>query len=234
MSGKATPVLAIRPEPGLSSTIALGRRMGLDMHGFALSRVAPVEWELPSLARFDALLIGSANAMRLGGDKLAKLTKLPVHAVGEATAREARAAGFEIERLGKGGLQTVLDAVEPPVHYLRLVGNEYVDLDWPKGVSFEPIQVYEVKPRSFLEKPAQLLKNKAIVLLHSAAMTRQFLAECERLDLDRSRITLAAMGERIVEPARAEGQGGWAAIHTSREPSDEALLAMVEGLCQSD
>lgn len=232
MSGSPTPILAIRPEPGLSSTLALGRRMGLAMHGFALSRVAPVEWEMPSLARFDALLIGSANAMRLGGENLARLTKLPVHAVGEATAREARAAGFAVERLGKGGLQTVLDAVEPPVHYLRLVGNEYVDLAWPDGVSFEPVQVYEVQPRRFLDKSARLLEGKTIVLLHSAAMTRQFCAECERLGVDRSRITLAAMGERIAEPARAPDQGGWAAIHTSSQPSDEALLAMAEGLCQ--
>lgn len=226
------PVLAIRPEPGLSSTIALGRRMGLTMHGCALSRVVPVEWDLPSLARFDALLIGSANAMRLGGEKLAKLTGLPVHAVGEATAREARAAGFTVERLGKGGLQTVLDNVEPPVHYLRLVGNEYVELDWPEGVSFEPVQVYEVQPRRFLDKPAKLFENPIVVLLHSAAMTRQFLAECQRLGVDRSGVILAAMGERIARPARAAGEDGWAAIHISPVPSDEALLAMVRGLCQ--
>lgn len=217
------PVLAIRPEPGLSATLALGRQMGLTMHGFALSRVVPVEWEVPSLARFDALLIGSANAMRLGGENLAKLTGLPVHAVGEATAREAQAAGFDVARLGKGGLQTVIDAVEPPVHYLRLVGNEFVDLSLPDGVSFVPIQVYAVQPRSFLDKPARLLEEEVIVLLHSAAMTRQFVSECERLGVDRSRITLAAMGARIAEPAGV----GWASIHIASEPSDEALLAMV-------
>ena len=235
MISSGTPVLAIRPEPGLSSTLAAGRQLGLTMHGFALSRVSPVEWELPSLARFDALLIGSGNAMRLGGENLEKLTKLPVHAVGEATAKEARAAGFTVERLGKGGLQTVLDAVEAPLHYLRLVGNEYVDLNWPEGVTFEPVQVYEVTSRSFLDKPAGLLRDDVIVLLHSAAMPRQFIAECERLGVDRSRITLAAMGERIVEPARAVGseglENGWAAIHISEEPSDKALLAMVRELC---
>jgi len=234
-----TAVLAIRPEPGLSSTLALGRQMGLTMHGFALSRVTAVEWELPSLARFDALLIGSANAMRLGGENLAKLTHLPVHAVGEATANEARAAGFTVERLGKGGLQTVIDAVEPPVHYLRLVGNEFVDLNWPEGIGFEPIQVYEVRPRAFLDKPARLLDQDVIVLLHSAAMTRQFMAECDRLNVDRSRITLAAMGERIAALARVLDRGareqglenGWAAIHICEEPSDAALLAMVGELC---
>ncbi|MEM7688905.1 MAG: uroporphyrinogen-III synthase [Pseudomonadota bacterium] len=228
---QSVPVLAIRPEPGLSSTLAAGRRLGLTMHGFALSRVSPVAWDVPSLARFDALLIGSANAMRLGGGNLAKLTKLPVHAVGEATAKEARAAGFTVERLGKGGLQSVLDAVEPPVHYLRLVGNEYVDLTWPEGVSFEPVQVYEVRPRRFLDTPAKLLEKDAIVLLHSAAMTRQFVAECERLKVDRSRITLAAMGERIAGPARGALEDRWAAIHICHEPSDAALLAMVRELC---
>ena len=221
------PVLAIRPEPGLSATLALGRQMALNMHGFALSRVVPVEWDVPSLQRFDALLIGSANAMRLGGENLARLTHLPVHAVGEATAREARAAGFEVERLGKGGLQTVLDAVEAPLHYLRLVGNEYVDLDWPEGVSFEPIQVYAVQPRSFLDRPAALLNEDVVVLLHSAAMTRQFVSECDRLGVNRSRVQLASMGPRIVEPA---GEG-WGAIHIAHEPSDDALLSMVRELC---
>ncbi|MEO0590123.1 MAG: uroporphyrinogen-III synthase [Pseudomonadota bacterium] len=224
------PVLAVRPEPGLSATLALGRQMGLTMHGFALSRVAPVEWELPSLTRFDALLIGSANAMRLGGEKLAKLTHLPVHGVGEATAREARAAGFEVTHAGKGGLQVVVDAARPPIHYLRLVGNEYVDLELPQGVSFEPIQVYEVRPRSFLDKPARLLDDDLVVLLHSAAMTRQFVAECERLGVDKSCITLAAMGARIAEPA-VERDGGWRAIHIAGESSDEALLSMVRELC---
>ncbi|MEO1729796.1 MAG: uroporphyrinogen-III synthase [Pseudomonadota bacterium] len=231
MADITTPVLAIRPEPGLSATIALGRQMGLTMHGFALSRVAPVEWELPSLTRFDALLIGSANAMRLGGENLAKLTHLPVHCVGEATAREARAAGFEVTHSGKGGLQTVIDAAEAPLRYLRLVGNEYVDLALPEGISFEPIQVYAVQPRSFLDKPARLLEDEVIVLLHSAAMARQFMAECDRLGADRSRITLAAMGPRIASPAEAKGAGGWRAIHTADLPSDEALLAMVRELC---
>jgi len=231
MIGAGTPVLAIRPEPGLTSTVEAGRALGLPMHGCALSQVSPVAWEMPDLSRFDALLIGSANAIRHGGQKLAQLTHLPAHAVGEVTAKEARAAGFTIERLGKGGLQTVLDAVDPPVRYLRLVGNEYVDLNWPDGVSFEPMQVYEVSSRKLTEDAAKLLQQDVIVLLHSAAMTRQFIAECDRPGVDRSRVTLAAMGERIAEPARGALEDSWAAIHISDEPSDTALLAMVAKLC---
>lgn len=230
MSASPKTVLAIRPEPGLSSTLALGQSMGLAMHGCALSRVVPVAWDVPDLEGFDALLIGSANAMRLAGGKLARLKHLPVHAVGEATAHEAKAAGFNVELVGKGGLQTVIDAVNPPKRYLRLVSNEYVDLRLPEGISFEPVQVYVVEPLCFDESMLPLFTRDITVLLHSAAMTRQFLAERERLRLDCGRITLAAMGPRIVEPVLADGRNVWAAIHTAPQPSDEALLAMVAAL----
>ncbi|MEL7197683.1 MAG: uroporphyrinogen-III synthase [Pseudomonadota bacterium] len=224
---EAAPILAIRPEPGLSATLALGRKMGLDMHGFALSEVRPVKWSLPDLTSFDAILLGSANAIRHGGPNLKQLTHLPVHAVGKATAQEAEAAGFSVERLGKGGLQTVLDAVPPPIHYLRLVGSEYVELLLPAGISFEPLQAYSVIPRELLPEALPVLENGPIVLLHSAAMTRQFAHECNRLGLERGRITLAAMGPRIAEPAG----DGWRAIHVSEVPNDTALLEMVRSVC---
>lgn len=221
------PVLAIRPEPGLSATLALGRQMGLAMHGFALSEVRPVAWDLPSLEAYDAILLGSANAIRHGGEILTRLTHLPVHAVGEATAREAEAAGFTIERTGKGGLQKVIDAVSGPIHYLRLVGSEVVELRTCDDVSFDPVQVYDVVPRGFTQDAAAMLDSEPVVLLHSAAMTRQLVNECNSLSADRSRITLAAMGPRIAEPA---GEG-WRAIHVSDAPNDTALLEMVRSIC---
>lgn len=224
---RAKLVLAIRPEPGLSATLELGRAMGLAMHGFALSRVLPVSWEIPSQTNFDALLIGSANAIRHGGDNLSKLIHLPVHAVGEATAGEAEAAGFRVAVAGSGGLQNVIDQVPTPIHYLRLVGSEYVELSPRDGVTFQPIQVYKSEFREFFEEAAQLLFEEPTILLHSAAMTRQFVSECKRLGADRSRITLAAMGPRIAQPA---GEG-WRAIHVSHTPSDTALLEMVRNVC---
>ena len=59
-------------------------------------------------------------------------------------------------------------------------------------------------------------------------MTRQFESECDRLGIERKRISLAAMGPRIASSAGK----GWRAIHISPHPSDEALLAMVDELCQ--
>ena len=227
MADSQTAILAIRPEPGLSATLAAGRKMGLAMHGFALARVTKVEWELPSLQRFDGLLIGSANAIRLGGANLKKLKHLPVYAVGEATAREAEAAGFEVALRGTGGLQKVLDQLPGPSRLMRLVGSEFVDLTPPQDVEIERFQVYSITSRSFLDHHSELLDKDLIVLLHSGAIARQFASECNRLELDRKAISLAAMGERIVEPA---GEG-WAAIHISPAPNDRDLLEMVAKLC---
>ncbi|MEO1648694.1 MAG: uroporphyrinogen-III synthase, partial [Pseudomonadota bacterium] len=117
------------------------------------------------------------------------------------------------------------------IRFRPAAGNEYVDLVLPHGVSFEPVQVYAVEPCPFDETAAKWLEEEPIVLLHSAAMARQFMAECDRLGVDRSRIRLAAMGPRIAEPAQAKDAGGWRAIHISQEPSDEALLALVRELC---
>ena len=64
------PVIAIRPEPGLSATVERGRKLGLAIERCPLFEVRPVRWEAPDAARFDVLLIGSANAIRHGGDWL--------------------------------------------------------------------------------------------------------------------------------------------------------------------
>jgi len=47
--------------------IVKARKQGLDAHGFALFEVRPLPWELPDPDAIDALLFGSANALRHGG-----------------------------------------------------------------------------------------------------------------------------------------------------------------------
>ena len=60
-------VLAVRPEPGLAATMAAGKAIGLNMIGYPLFEVRPLAWKCPDPTEFDALLIGSANAIRHGG-----------------------------------------------------------------------------------------------------------------------------------------------------------------------
>ena len=221
-----TRILAIRPEPGLGATLEAGRELGLDIGGHPLFEIRPLDWTAPDPADFDALLIGSANAFRHGGENLALFLDKAAHVVGRATESAAREAGFAVASVGTGGLQNVLDAIEAPLRMLRIAGAEHVPLDPPQGVTIETVIAYESVALP-LDPRLLGIDEPTIVLLHSAVAAQHFAAECARLEMDRSAIAIAALGPRI---ASAAGKG-WRAIHVSPRAEDTALLAMVRGLC---
>ena len=201
------PLFLIRPEPGWSVSAETARAMGLDVHGTPLFTIEPVAWDAPDSADFDGLLVGSANTFRHGGKQLAKLTKLPVHAVGEATADAARAAGFLIGRTGRGGLQNLLDELSKrELRLLRLAGADRVTLRLPDGIRVETRTVYRAVPEGLAG------------------------VEFDRHKLDRARVDLAVIGPRVAELA---GEG-WRSVSVADAPGDSELLALAEALCQTD
>lgn len=222
-------ILALRPEPGLSATLARGRDMGLSILGCPLFEVAPTAWHVPETAVFDALLVGSGNAFRHGGSDLAALrTLLPVHAVGEATAEAARELGFTVARVGSGGLQTVVDAAAAGTRFLRLTGSERVDLDDRGRVTIAERTVYATRAVPLEPRGAAALRQGgALALLHSAAAARHLAEEVDRLGIDRGRVALACLGPRIAEAAGR----GWRRVESAAQPHDTALLALARAMC---
>lgn len=220
-------IFVIRPEPGLQSTLQAARDMGLAAVGMQLFEVLPLRWQAPAAEEFDALLLGSANAVRHGGEGLQQYRELPVHAVGQATASAAQEAGFTIERVGEGGLQGVLDANEKPTRYLRLGGVETVPLA-PGKHTITQRAVYDVRALPITgSAQVSLRAGKPCVVLHSAAAARHFAAEIDRLGLDRAAVQLACIGPRV---AAATGTG-WARVESAPQPSDAALLALARDMC---
>ena len=201
--------------------------MGLAAVGLPLFEVMPLAWEAPEAEDFDALLLGSANAIRRGGKGLEKFTGLPVHAVGQATADAAREAGFTVDCVGEGGLQGVIDAQDAPIRYLRLGGVEKVALD-PGHHTITARDVYEVRALP-ISGSSQIGLRTGIpcVLLHSAAAARHFGAEIDRIGLDRGAIHLACIGQRV---AAAAGPG-WASVESAPQPNDADLLALARDMC---
>src|SRR5690606_6120424 len=94
----------------------------------------------------DALLIGSANAVRHAGAGIEAFRGKPVHAVGKATARAAEAAGFAVATVGPGTLQPLVDSLPPPLRLLRLTGVEHVAVVPPPGIGIEIRIAYESAP----------------------------------------------------------------------------------------
>ncbi len=227
------PAIVLRPSPGGERTVAAARAAGLDAHGFALSAISPRAWDPPTSGGIDALLLGSANALRHAGRALDAYRGKLAYVVGEQTARASRDAGLAIAAIGGGGLQQVLDDMRPgdeqsDLRLLRLAGATRIPLAPPPGVSIVERVVYASEPVAMPVVLAALLARPAVVLLHSAAAAAHFARECDRLQVDRSRIALAALGPRI---ARAAGEG-WRACVAANRPDDAALLALARAMCK--
>ena len=89
-------VLVTRPHPDDEATASALRARGFEVLRAPMLRFEPVPFHDDTDARYGAIIVTSANAMRGHRANLAgsRLLKLPLFAVGEHTASEARDAGF--------------------------------------------------------------------------------------------------------------------------------------------
>lgn len=224
------PLLVLRPEPGNAATVAAALDLGMEAIAAPLFTVQPVAWDTPD--DVDALLIGSANAIRHAGPGLAAYAGLPTYTVGAATALAAREAGLDVIAVGSGGLQPVLDMVTHP-RLLRLAGQERVPLTPPPHVRMVERVVYAATPLPLPRIAARLMLTHALpgvaVALHSAAAATHLAGEMDRLDLPREKLHLIALGPRIAQAAGT----GWAAIHTAPAPDERSLLALACQVCHT-
>lgn len=240
----AKTVFVLRPEPGLSATLARGRKLGLTMEAMPLSHAEAVKWQVPEGA-FDGILLGSANGLRHadrgasrvsdteGGSAadtgLDMLPRLPVYAVGKATAQAACSLRFPIAQIGEGGLQKLLDTLAPdaPLRLLRLAGEDRMTLSPPEGVTIETCTTYRIVHRPLDDQDAARLREGGVVLLHSGVAARHFTAECDRAGVDRAKLSLAALAPRIASGV----SDGWKSIAVAPETRDAALLSLVADMC---
>lgn len=222
-------LLILRPEPGASATLAAARERGFDALAFPLFAVRPLAWEPLARGAIDALLLGSANALRHAGTGLADYRGLPAYCVGDTTARAARDAGLAVAATGVGGLQNLLAMLQPGHRrLLRLAGRERVALDVPEDVTVVTREVYASEA---LPTPAglhPLLDDRALVLLHSAEAAARFAALCDEAGIVRRNLRLAAIGPRVA----ARAGTGWRALRSADNPDDAALLALAQEMCQ--
>jgi uroporphyrinogen-III synthase len=224
-----TPVIIVRPEPGATATLLAARALGLKAQAHPIFEVRPVPWLPVARDEIDAVILGSANAIRHGGDGLEDLRGLPAYCVGRTTAEAAQAAGFPVARIGTGGLQNVLDILAPEHRrLLRLAGVSRVPLTLPAGVTMETREVYASVPLPMGKRLDRALERPCVVMLHSGDAAEHFAAICHEVGLDRSHIALALIGPRVLRHAKE----GWASVQTATLPNDAALLALARQMCQ--
>lgn len=215
----------LRPEPGATATCDAARRLGLEPLAIPLFAIEAVAWEAPEQSAFDGLLLTSANALRHGGPELKKLRGLPVFAVGEATAAEARNHGFQLSSTGKGGVDDLLDSIKPDLRLLHLCGEERREPAVPR----QAITAVPVYKAAEIEAPDLSPLVGAVVAVHSPRAGARLAELASRSGPETSRTALAAISR---EAARAAANG-WEQVVTAGEPNDDALLALAARLCNT-
>jgi uroporphyrinogen-III synthase len=212
-------LLIVRPEPGAGESAARARALGLEPIIAPLFETRPLAWTPPDPAAFDAVLLTSANAARLGGAGLSRFLALPCYAVGESTAKAAHAAGFRDVRTGPSDGAALADMArqDGATSLLHLGGRDHLPLQGAVHVA-----VYASEEAGAL--PSEL--GEAVVLLHSARAAARVAA----LARDRGRLVLAALSA----PVAAAAGGGWRAVAIAAAPRDEALLELAAKLCQKE
>ena len=224
-----TPLVILRPQPAAARTATLARDMGFDAHPYPLFELHGRDWEAPA-AGVDAVLLSSANALRFGGDELAKIVHLPAYVVGDRTAQQARAAGFNVVAQAADGIASLVRNIDPDhASILRLAGADHIAVAPPEGVAIRTAILYESRPLPMPEDLAELLCGPSTALLHSARAAEHFAHLCTAMGLARMNIALACLSPRIAEAAGR----GWRAVAVTDETSDAALLETARALCQS-
>ena len=106
-------VLVTRPRPDNEATAAALRLRGFEVLLAPMLRFEPVAFRDDEDARYGAIIVTSANALRGLEPHLkgSRLLKLPLFAVGERTAAAARGIGFENVIAADGDATTLRDLV---------------------------------------------------------------------------------------------------------------------------
>jgi uroporphyrinogen-III synthase len=224
------PLLILRPRPGGVATVARAAALGWHSVATPLFTVSALPWSPPAAADFDAVMMTSANAARRGGAGLAGFRRLPLYAVGRATAEAARQAGFVDVRTGEGNADDLLAraAADGVGALLHLAGRERRHLSM-SGIAIDQRVVYGADAADELP-PAALaaLADGAIVLLHSPRAAALFAELADAAGVSRATVRIAAISPAVLAAAGA----GWAAGIAASSPDDDALLAAAARMCE--
>lgn len=212
------PALVVRPAPGDAATLARLHALGVVARSWPLFAVHALPWTPPDPRGFDALLLTSAQAVRHAGPGLATLARLPVIAVGAATAAAARAAGLSIAATGADDVAAALAAGRAAglVRPLHLAGREHRG----GGAATIPVYASDALPVDAAAFAAAAAGN--VVLLHSPRAAARVAALIP--PPARGSVAIATLSPAVQAAAGA----GWRAAAASARPEDALLCAVAQ------
>lgn len=231
-------IIVTRPLPDADAFAAALTRLGAEpviSPVLAIrNRTAPIE-----LGDAPALAFTSANGVRAFA-ALSTVRSLKVFAVGDATAFEARRAGFSDINTARGDVESLAALIlqsKSTRKILHLAGSERAGdlarrlseggLSARRAVIYDAVEVDQMTPeaaRAIAENAASLA-----IAFFSPRSARLFLHQARRKNLlDPLRLATAlCMSDGV---AAAAGDNCWQRKLTAAAPRSDAMLALVEAL----
>lgn len=230
-------MLVTRPDTDASETAGRLAAMGIETRVAPLMSLEVLPTGLPDPRGFAAIAVTSANALRAleARGALARYTALPLYAVGDKTARTARALGFaQVESAG-GGFSDLVDllahrALPGPVFY-PAAEEQAGDL----GKSLAPFSrlvitttLYRMAPASRLPAAVEVALQQGevlAVLLYSRRTAEIFARLAAPLIPARGRagLSMLCLSEAVASPLV---DAHFVRIALAEHPSEEAMMAL--------
>ena len=217
-------ILVTRPHPDDETTARALRDRGFEVLRAPMLRFEPIPFQDDADARYGAVIVTSANALRAIAPHLegSRLLNLPLFAVGEHTAAAAREAGFDEVIASKGDAGALRDLVlaaakskqlkkSSPLLYLagadlaRDIGGELGE----KGFTVVTHTTYRMVPAPSLPREicdAFVAHEVEAVLHYSRRSARAFLEAARSGGVEISALALPQCCISVAVAARSAGR----------------------------
>lgn len=224
MNERRPLLLLTRPIDDSRSLARRARSRGFATLASPLLAIVPLPAPEP-WTEAQALLLTSARSAALARAAWgAWALRLPAFAVGPATARAARRAGFTLAGVGRSDATQALGlAAQAGVRRLLHAGSvDRAPVQGPPELQLVHRALYEARPRPLSARARRALAEGrvAAVVLMSPRTARLFRAEVERAGLDLVRLRLVAISEATAAAAGA----GWRDVAVAARPDAAAVL----------
>lgn len=236
MGRHMTTMLVTRPEPDAQSTLLKLEALGIDALAAPVMVRQTLDTSLPAPDGFAAMVLTSANGLRALAERgqVEHYRHLPVFAVGNRTAFEAREQGFTEVASADGAFADLVNLIararlSGPIFYpaARHQSGDLGKALAPFGTMVVTAKIYEMVALEAL--PGDALTRLAsgsigVVLVYSRRTAEIFAQLADSLDRgQRSAIAMLAMSEAVAEPLM---ENHFNRISLADRPDEDGMMTL--------
>ena len=234
-------VLITRPQPVADEFAERLRREKFYVYTAPMTEYVEIDADSEDMESYQALIFTSAQAVLIFSER-STVRRLPVLAVGDATAAAAKKAGFTTVYSAKGDSGDMVNLIESVVSALSLkkvlhpCGEDMID-DMPEDISSLGVEVVRMPVYKALfldsmpENVVQVLKRGAVdaVTVFSARTAENLVKMLQQEDMRgvSEKLEAVCISKRVAAGLRGIS---WRKIRIARHPDTEEMVEILKGL----